>query len=169
MSTTHGFHCHCSDVIMSAMASQITGVSIVYRVNRLFRHISKKTSKLRVSCHLWGEFTGDRWILRTNGKKRGKCFDLMTSSCHLQVCLLTMITLFIWIHRETIQVFLFVYRHFENSFDNTPYHLCQKMYCLWNVVKWSLHFKGQKCLSTWWYRTMLQVFTLKLLIALIKR
>ena len=29
---------------------------------------------------LCGEFTGDRWILRTNGQWRGKCFHLMTSS-----------------------------------------------------------------------------------------
>ena len=27
-----------------------------------------------------GEFTGDRWIPRTNGQLRGKCFHLMTSS-----------------------------------------------------------------------------------------
>ena len=30
---------------------------------------------------LCGEFTGDRWIPRTNGQLRGKCFHLMTSSC----------------------------------------------------------------------------------------
>ena len=30
---------------------------------------------------LGGEFTGDRWIPRTNGQWRGKCFHLMTSSC----------------------------------------------------------------------------------------
>ena len=29
---------------------------------------------------LWGECTGDRWILRTNGQLRGKCFHSMTSS-----------------------------------------------------------------------------------------
>ena len=29
---------------------------------------------------LCGEFTGDRWITRTNGQLRGKCFHLMTSS-----------------------------------------------------------------------------------------
>ena len=29
---------------------------------------------------LWGEFTGDRWIPRTNGQWRGKCFHLMMSS-----------------------------------------------------------------------------------------
>ena len=40
-------------------------------LNRLFRRRSKKTSKLRV--------TG-RWIPRTKGQLRGKCFHLMTSS-----------------------------------------------------------------------------------------
>ena len=30
---------------------------------------------------LCGEFTGGRWIPRTNGQLRGKCFHLMTSSC----------------------------------------------------------------------------------------
>ena len=30
---------------------------------------------------LCGEFTGDRWIHRTKGQLRGKCFHLMTSSC----------------------------------------------------------------------------------------
>ena len=29
---------------------------------------------------LWGEFTGDRWIPRTKGQWRGKCFHFMTSS-----------------------------------------------------------------------------------------
>ena len=31
---------------------------------------------------LCGEFTGDRWIPRTNGQLRGKCFHLMTSLWH---------------------------------------------------------------------------------------
>ena len=33
-------------------------------------------------CHwpLCGEFIGGRWIPRTNGQQRGKCFHLMTSS-----------------------------------------------------------------------------------------
>ena len=39
---------------------------------------------------LCGEFTGDRWIPRTNGQLRGKCFHLMTSSwrCGVLVTLL---------------------------------------------------------------------------------
>ena len=38
---------------------------------------------IKAPCHwpLWGEFTGDRWIPRTKGQWRGKCFHLMTSSC----------------------------------------------------------------------------------------
>ena len=31
----------------------------------------------------FGEFTGDRWIPRTNGQQRGKCFHLMTSSYYV--------------------------------------------------------------------------------------
>ena len=48
-------------------------------LNRLFRRRSKETSKLRVNWPLWGDFTGDPWIPRTNGQLRGKCFHLMTS------------------------------------------------------------------------------------------
>ena len=33
---------------------------------------------------LWGEFTGHRWIPRTKGQLRGKCFHLMTSSWDLR-------------------------------------------------------------------------------------
>ena len=46
-----------------------------------FRRRSKKTSKLHVTGPLCGEFTGDRWIPRTKGQKRGKCFLLIRSSC----------------------------------------------------------------------------------------
>ena len=51
-----------------------------YLLNRLFRRRSKKTSKLRVTGFLCGEFTGDRWIPRINGQWCGKCFHLITSS-----------------------------------------------------------------------------------------
>ena len=40
----------------------------------------KKTPKAPRHWPLCGEFTGDRWIPRTNGQLRGKCFHLMTSS-----------------------------------------------------------------------------------------
>ena len=41
----------------------------------------KGNIKARRHWPLCGEFTGDRWIPRTNGQQRGKCFHLMTSSC----------------------------------------------------------------------------------------
>ena len=63
---------HYSDVIMGAMASQITSPTTVSSRRR-----SKKASKLRAQIKesikalrhwpLWGEFTGDRWIPRTKG------------------------------------------------------------------------------------------------------
>ena len=56
---------------MSAMASQITS-------------LTKTQIKENIKAHghwpLCGEFTGDRWIPRTDGQWRRKCFHLMTSS-----------------------------------------------------------------------------------------
>ena len=47
--------------------------------NHLFRRRSKKYIKAPRHWSLWGEFTGDRLIPRTQGHQRGKCFHLMTS------------------------------------------------------------------------------------------
>ena len=55
---------------------------------------------------LWGEFTGDRWIPRTKGQWRGKCFHLMTSSrpeIHL-----TMIRYTMWICIRILSFVLFL-------------------------------------------------------------
>ena len=49
-------------------------------LNRLFRSKSKENIKAPRNWPLCGKFTGDRWISRTNGQLRGKCFHLMTSS-----------------------------------------------------------------------------------------
>ena len=61
------FSLHYSDVIISTMTSQITSLTIVYSY-RLFRRRSKKSSKLRTTGLLCGEFTGDRWIPRNKGQ-----------------------------------------------------------------------------------------------------
>ena len=74
---------HYDDVIMGTIASQITSLTIVY--STVYSGADQSTSKPRVTCHLCGEFTGDRWIPRTNGQLRGKCFHLMTSSWDLAV------------------------------------------------------------------------------------
>ena len=70
---------HYNDVIMSAMASQITSLRIVYSI--VYSGANKKNFKASRHWPLCREFTGDRWIPCTNGQWRGKCFHLMTSSC----------------------------------------------------------------------------------------
>ena len=69
---------HYSDVTLSSMASQITGVSIVCSVVCW----GADQGKFKAARHrpLWGESTCDRWIHPTKGQLRGKCFHLMTSS-----------------------------------------------------------------------------------------
>ena len=56
------------DVIMSVIASQIISITIVYSIVNSDADQRKHRS------------SGDRWIPRTNGQLRGKCFHLMTSS-----------------------------------------------------------------------------------------
>ena len=72
---------HYSDVIMGAMASQITSLTIVYSTV-----YSGPDQNIKAPHHwpLCGEFTGDWWISRTKGQWRGNCFYVMTSSCHFR-------------------------------------------------------------------------------------
>ena len=65
---------------MSAMASQITSLTIVYSTSYSGAAQIKENIEAPRHWSLWGEFTGDRWIPRTNGQKRRQCFHLMTSS-----------------------------------------------------------------------------------------
>ena len=55
-----------NDVIMGAIASQITSLMIVY--STVFSDADKKNIKAPRHWPLCGEFTGDRWIPRTNGQ-----------------------------------------------------------------------------------------------------
>ena len=70
---------NCIDVIMGAMASQITSLTIVYSTVYSCadqrKHLSPTSPAFVRGIHR------DRWIPRTNGQLRGKCFHLMTSSC----------------------------------------------------------------------------------------
>ena len=72
---------HYNDVVMSALASQSTGFSIVCL--RIGSGADQWNIKAPRHWPLCGEFTGDRWISRTKGQLRGKCFHLMTSSCNI--------------------------------------------------------------------------------------
>ena len=57
-------HYHYSGVIMGAMASQINSLTIVY--STVYSGADQRKTKFRVTGHLCGEFTGHRWIPRTN-------------------------------------------------------------------------------------------------------
>ena len=66
-------------VIMGAIASQITSVTIVYSIVYLDADQRKHQSSASLAF-VWG-IHRDPWFPRTKGQLRGKCFHLMTSSC----------------------------------------------------------------------------------------
>ena len=63
---------------MTAMASQITSLTVVY--STVYSDAGQRKHQSSVSlAFVWG-IHRDRWIPRTKGQLRGKCFYLMTSS-----------------------------------------------------------------------------------------
>ena len=70
---------HYIDVIMTTMASQITSLTVVYSTVYLYAD-QRKHQRSASLAFVWG-IHRDRWIPRTKGQLRGKCFHLMTSSC----------------------------------------------------------------------------------------
>ena len=69
---------HNIDVIMTAIAFQITSLTVVY--STVYSDADKKTQQSSVSlAFVWG-IHRDRGIPRTKDKLRGKCFLFMTSS-----------------------------------------------------------------------------------------
>ena len=71
---------HYIDVIMTTITSQITSITIVY-----LTVYSDANQRKHQSSALLAFVCGihrDRWIPRTKGQLRGKCFHLMTSSCN---------------------------------------------------------------------------------------
>ena len=68
-----------TDVIMTTMASQITSLTVVYSTVYSDAHQRKHQSS--ASLAFVRGIHRDRWIPRTNGQLRGKCFHLMMSSC----------------------------------------------------------------------------------------
>ena len=72
---------HYDDVIMSTMASQITSLTVVYPT--VYSDADQRKHQTPASlAFVWG-IHRDRWIPRTKGQLRGKCFHLMTSSWSL--------------------------------------------------------------------------------------
>ena len=63
---------------MTTMASQITSLAVVY--STVYSDADQRKHQSSTSlAFVWG-IHRDRWIPRTKGQLRGKCFHLMTSS-----------------------------------------------------------------------------------------
>ena len=72
--------CHYSDAIMTTRASQISSLAVVY--STVYSDADqRKHQNSAPLAFVWG-IHRDRWIPRTKGQLRGKCFHLMTSSCN---------------------------------------------------------------------------------------
>ena len=70
---------HYIDVIMTTVASQITSLTVVCLT--VYSDADQRKHQSSASlAFVWG-IHRDRWIPRTKGQLRGKCFHLMTSSC----------------------------------------------------------------------------------------
>ena len=64
---------------MTKMASQITSLTVV--CSTVYSHADQRKHQSSASlAFVWG-IHRDRWISRTKGQLRGKCFHWMTSSC----------------------------------------------------------------------------------------
>ena len=70
---------HNDDVIMTPMAPQITRLAVVYSI--VYSGVDKKKHQSSASLAFVRGIHRDRWIPRSKGQLRGKCFHLMTSSC----------------------------------------------------------------------------------------
>ena len=111
--STYLWDSHCNDVIMGAIASQIT-------TSRLFTQAFIQTQikeNIKAPRHwpLCGEFTGDRWIPRTNDQLRGKCFRLMTSWWTIAIFHSDRVCSESHLYTETIWIHLF-YTHIADFF-----------------------------------------------------
>ena len=77
---THGTHkdTHYNDVILTTMASQITSLTVVY--STVYSDADQRKYQSSASLAFVWEIYRHRWIPRTKGQLRVKCFHLMTSS-----------------------------------------------------------------------------------------
>ena len=72
-------------LIITTVRSHLTRCHLKSQVSRVCTQPpaqawTKEYIKASRHWHLWGEFTGDRWIPCTKGQQRGKCFHSMISS-----------------------------------------------------------------------------------------
>ena len=84
---------------MTTMASQITSLTVVYLT--VYSDADQRKHQSSASlAFVWG-IHWDRWIPHTKGQLRGKCFHLMTSSCHRGFCVTQFLCNFHWYGNDT--------------------------------------------------------------------
>ena len=111
---------HYNDVIMTTIASQITSFMVVY--STVYSNPDQRKHQSSASlAFVWG-IHRDRWIPRTKGQLRGKCFHLMTSSCNR---LLDWMYDGRWCVGETI---VWISRHSGRDFINLPLAMTRRWY-----------------------------------------
>ena len=70
---------HYIDVIITTMGSQVTSLTVVY--STVYPDANQRKHQSSASlAYVWG-IHRERWIPRTKGQLRGKCFHLMTLLC----------------------------------------------------------------------------------------
>ena len=108
---------------MTTMASQITSLTIVYLTvySDADQRIHQSSASL---AFVWG-IHRDRWIPRTKGKLRGKCFHLMTSSCFTWRCTLQCgAGLTRSISSQILTILLATKATFSTSFGSSKSNVC---------------------------------------------
>ena len=137
---------HYIDVIMTAMASQITSLTVVY--STVYSDADQRKHQSSTSlAFVWGSHR-DRWIPRTKGQLRGKCFHLMTSSwigkVHKNGSVFNFITCPIWFgllkcpfDTYYLPVYLTLFQY--------DYH-CNFYYYIWlHICVWIIECMGVIC------------------------
>ena len=127
---------HYDDVIMTTMASQITSLTVVYSIVDSDADQRKHQSSASLAF-VWG-IHRDRWISRTKGQLRGKCFHLMTSPCECECRILTIHSLATWRFKDissSVSLKINVYKHRINNY------ICSQWQ---NFVKCHFCFSGPK-------------------------
>ena len=98
---------------MGAMTSQIPSLTIVY--STVYSGADQRKHQSSTSLAFVREFTGDRWILRTNDQWCGKCFHLITTQWNLRV----------WLSKHTLQLRQFSWTVIEARASMIDYtHSC---------------------------------------------
>ena len=100
---------------MTTIVSQITSLTIVYLTVYSDANQRKHQSSASLAF-VWG-IHRDRWIPRTKGQLRGKCFHLMTSSC--------LFAINIWLEMSDItHINVAAYQYHSNLLRGKCFTLC---------------------------------------------